>query len=323
MLLKPLEGPPSQTEPLHLNRGEGMSFGTFGELLQGALPGHAADFLVTFPVELYSRAVFTPHGASQLSVFPERKQKALRLVHEMLMHYQLPCRGHLEIHSQIPEGKGLASSSADMVAAARAVAQCFHLPLGYAELEMFLRRIEPTDGVMYPGVSAFYHRRVELREFFGPLPPLTVLSIDEGGIIDTVEFNRKRRDYSQAHKEEYQVLLNELKRCLASRDLEGLGQVTTRSAELNQLVNPKRHFQRLVDVSRDVHALGVVVAHSGTCVGVLFSREDPARREKMELCTARLSDISPSIEIYESWQGVANGGLNDSPYNTPLWFRCG
>src|SRR4029079_11819053 len=96
----------------------------------------------------------------------------------------------LELESNIPIGKGLASSSADLVATARAIDDCFKLGMSEEILKMFLRQIEPTDGVMYPGVVSFYHRQVQLREFLGQLPGLTIVSIDEGGEVDTVEFNK-------------------------------------------------------------------------------------------------------------------------------------
>jgi L-threonine kinase len=239
----------------------------------------------------------------------------------MLTHYGLPCRGRLELISQIPEGKGLASSSADLVATARAVASGFGLPLTYRELESFLRAIEPTDGVMYPGVVAFFHRRVELVERLGFLPPLIVLSVDEGGIIDTVEFNRRRRDYTAQERAEYQALLERVKACLGRGDLQGLGEVTTRSAELNQRINPKRHLERMLDICRATEALGVVTAHSGTCLGLLLSADDPAHRAKLEEATRRLDGLSCPIEVYQSWQWRSEQGAPDASVDNPLWLR--
>jgi uncharacterized protein involved in propanediol utilization len=287
-------------------RGDGSSCGSFGELLQGALPGADMDFLVTFPIALYSRASFSVDPArtdEPLSVHPEGKRKALALAQSILAHHGFSCSGRLEIESAIPEGKGLASSSADLVATARALVDCFRVDLSCEDLEGFLRGIEPTDGVMYPGSVAYYHRRVELREIFGPLPPLTVLSVDQGDMVDTVEFNRKPKHYGESEKREYEVLLESLKGCISRQDALGLGRIATRSAVLNQRLNPKRHLDLLLHVAPEVGAHGVIAAHSGTCAGLLFSGDDEARDARLSAAMTRLSGLAASIEVYHSWGG--------------------
>ncbi len=284
-------------------RGLALSFGTFGELLQGALPEPDLQFLVTFPIHLYSRATFSVDSRDEsLRVDPPEKRKSLELARLMLQHYNLPSRGVLEIASEIPAGKGLASSSADQVAAARAIARCYDLALSHEELEMFLRAIEPTDGVMYPGVVAFYHQKVALREFLGNLPPVAVMAIDEGGVVDTVGFNKRLKDYRKEEKEEFLTLLVGIKKCIAHGDVEGLGRITTRSTILNQRFNPKRRLDALLEVSREVGALGVVTAHSGTCIGLLLARHDPGYYRKLGKIAESLSKLHHEMRLFESWQ---------------------
>ena len=102
--------------------------GSFGELLQGALPEHG-PFLVTLPIELRARARFVvPDSLRELSVHPESSWKSLRLAEALLRRYALPLRGELTLASEIPRGKGLASSTADLVATYRALARFHHLP---------------------------------------------------------------------------------------------------------------------------------------------------------------------------------------------------
>src|SRR5207302_1757315 len=97
--------------------GKGKAFGTFGELLQGRLDNSDGDFLVTFPIARYSHATFaTDPKSAAVIVYPPYKYKSQKLADMILEYYALPKGGILVLESDIPVGKGLASSSADLVA---------------------------------------------------------------------------------------------------------------------------------------------------------------------------------------------------------------
>ncbi|MFF3662643.1 GHMP family kinase ATP-binding protein [Streptomyces olivochromogenes] len=141
--------------------GVSTAFGTFGELLQGVLPqdevppGEDGNFLVTLPVARWAMARFElDWDFGELSVFPPHKKKALRLT-SMITEDAGGAGGVLRIEGTLPEGKGLASSSADLVATARAVANALDEPMPAHRIESYLARIEPTDGVMYPAIGAY------------------------------------------------------------------------------------------------------------------------------------------------------------------------
>lgn len=100
------------------------------------------------------------------------------------------------------------------MATARAVASALGVDLPPHAIEDLLRRIEPTDGVMYPGVVAFEHRNVALLDQLGVLPPMTIVGIDEGGTVDTVAFNKIPKNFTAAERDEYARLLDEVRtRC--------------------------------------------------------------------------------------------------------------
>lgn len=66
--------------------------------------------------------------------------------------------------------KGMASSSSDIVAAMKAIAHSYSLPLTEQILSSIAVEIEPSDGVMYDDVVAYDYIHGELIKF-GPLPP--------------------------------------------------------------------------------------------------------------------------------------------------------
>ncbi len=105
--------------------GISSAFGTFGELLQG-VDEDGVDFLVTLPISCWSTATFVTRPSSPgITVSPAYKHKAVALARAMLTSAGFTGGGRLVIGSAIPEGKGLASSSADLVATARAVGNAF------------------------------------------------------------------------------------------------------------------------------------------------------------------------------------------------------
>ncbi|MDQ0418695.1 L-threonine kinase [Croceifilum oryzae] len=283
--------------------GFGQSFGTFGELLQGVLPENNLDFLVSFPITRSSQVTFVPDSSKDfIEVSPSYKTKTQKLAEQMLAWYKLPAGGRITIESTLPVGKGLASSSADLVACARAIDNCYDLGINEEEIGRFLAEIEPSDGVMYPGVTSFYHKKVQLREFMGPLPNLTVVSIDEGGMVDTLRFNQQEKPFTSEDKMEYQRLLDEITVAIQQRDYARVGQISTQSARKNQKLLAKQSFSKIVKICEQVAALGVIVTHSGTCIGLLLSPLFPDYPNKLQKTTHLLNEISGEVSIYYSWE---------------------
>ncbi|MBI3688106.1 MAG: kinase [Actinobacteria bacterium] len=281
--------------------GVSACFGTFGELVQGVLPGAGGDFLVTLPIARWTVATFQlDPGAGGVQVHPRHKVKAQRITEMLLELLGGPAGGVLTIESSLPEGKGLASSSADLVAAARAVGNALGADLPPDRIEHLLRQIEPTDGVLYPGIVAFDHRAVRLRTHLGSLPTMTIIGLDEGGMVDTIAFNQLDRPFSAADRREYRVLLERMADAVARRDLATAGAIATRSAELNQTLSPKRTLAAVLDICRDIGALGVVATHSGTMLGLLLDVHDPDYLAKVAAGIHGCARLSDDVALYRS-----------------------
>jgi L-threonine kinase len=286
--------------------GVGTAHGTFGELLQGALPGPgAADgegrFLVTLPLARWSSARFElrPPG-SGLTVSPPHKTKAATLAGALLTELGYPVDGLLALHSSIPEGKGLASSSADLVATARAVMAVVKRSVPTGRLGAMLAAIEPTDGVMYPGIVAFDHRRGRCLRTLGRLPALQVVAVDQGGSVDTVAFNRHSAGFDAAERRRYERLLDRLGRAVATGDLASVGEISTRSAALNQIRLPNRNFAALREICAAVGGLGLVACHSGTMVGVLLDPRHGGYRSRLSQAVHLTEDLPGRTHLYRT-----------------------
>lgn len=283
--------------------GHGRAFGTCGELLQGALPEEGVDFLVTLPIQAGSTARFEPDPHSDdLWVHPPHKEKSRRLAVSLVNALGMPPGGCLYLGCELPEGKGFASSSADLVATARAVADSAGRTLSAAQIELFLKSIEPTDGVMYPGIVAFRHRQVRLHSWLGVPPLLTIVAADEGGEVDTVAFNLRPKPFTDADRREYAELLRLLARALACGDLPAVGRITTRSAIMNSVLIPRPHLDSVIADAEAVGALGVVVAHSGTTIGLLLAEDDREFRSKLANARSWARSFGSTVIVCRTWR---------------------
>ena len=245
--------------------------GTCGELVQGQSV-NGDDFLVTLPVNMWSEVrLELDFNSSAIQNFPASKDKARSAVRKTLDYLGYSTLGaKLYVSSEIPEGKGMASSTADIVAACRATAQTLGQELSPEEISSIAIEIEPSDGVMYPGVVCYNYRRGALIESLGKLPPIDILTLDLGGHVDTLRFNSIPKNYTA---EELEILCQAyelVKAGIREQSLEIIGRAATMSARVNQRLLPKPHLEILIEISAKYNAFGVCIAHSGTVAGLLF-----------------------------------------------------
>jgi L-threonine kinase len=248
--------------------------GTCGELVQGFVDGQ--DFLVNCPVDLYSRAALTPSGEVGLQLEqPGKHGKVARAVEVVCRSCNVDANHRLVVDSQIPRGKGMASSTADITAALEAFCRSQSLTLSDRQFAQVLAQVEPSDCVHFPGIAHLNHLTGELFEVLPAPQGLRVLVVDCGGEVDTVSFNRERaREVYGDNRSTIVAALALLKLGLRTGDLRAVAHAATLSAELSQRILFKAPFRRLLERSIAHGALGVNCAHSGTVLGILYREAD-------------------------------------------------
>lgn len=275
------------------------SYGTFGELLQGVDDLNRA-FLVTCPVNIKSRAIFELRSElNQIVVSNPYKNKAQKLCDLIYESFALQVGGVLHLYTDFEEGKGLGSSSADLVATARAVSKGYNMRLQPSDIAYLMSKIEPSDGVMYPGIVSFFYKEVLLEECFGQIDNVAILGVDEGGFIDTIEYNLVSHPYSEEEKRLFSYLKKEIYQAILQRDIHAIGRVTTKSAELNQKFNYKRHLNDFKEIALEFSLPGIVVAHSGTIIGFLLSMLDPDYEKKHHMLKEVLLMANLQAQTYK------------------------
>ncbi|MYM60880.1 hypothetical protein GTG28_16760 [Vibrio sp. OCN044] len=251
------------------------TYGSFGELLQGELPGINNSFLVTCPVNLCSRVTFYPNNTSNnVFVFPNDKVKVKQAINLYEKKINLKFSGILIFSSDIPTGKGIASSTADIISALRAISQSLKKDISPQDIESILINIEPSDGIMYDRAVIYNHRKVSLIKKLRALPGMFILAIDQGGEIDTVRFNSCYKEYTNDEKKCFALLLSDLEHSISKKDITKLGEVSTVSASINQNRSPKLHFDFVKSLAEDICSPGIICAHSGTMLGIILSNKN-------------------------------------------------
>jgi uncharacterized protein involved in propanediol utilization len=194
----------------------------------------------------------------------------------------------------------LASSSADLVATARAVAHAIGASFAETVIESLLRHIEPSDGVMYDGVVAYHHREVCLHRRLGTLPPLAIIGHDEGGQVDTIRRHQVPRRFSDADRREYGRLLDSIGEAVGAGDLREVGRVSTRSALLHTRHWPRRDLATVRRACAEIAGCGVVLAHSGTMLGILVPLADPELPAKVAHVRELSAPLGGTVTVYRS-----------------------
>ena len=248
--------------------------GVCGELAQGVIEG--IHFLVTCPIDFYSRVTVDLYSDGPGVEAPAGCDKTAAAVRRALSQLKnAKVRAKVTINNPIPRGKGMASSSADLAAAIAATGLALGEQLTPYQIAQIALSIEPTDGIMIPGVALFDHRAGIIRESLGPPPPMEIVALDLGGTVDTVQFNMVDRFQRwQNVDEQTNEALRLLRLGIANEDPILVGKGASISADASQSVLSKPRLQEVKRFAESVGAVGVNVGHSGTIMGVLLDARE-------------------------------------------------
>lgn len=244
-------------------------------------------FLVTCPVDFFARVrVDLYQDPIGINVPPNCGKTAAGVLRtlEYLGYGHLGAR--IAISNPIPRSKGFGSSSADLSAAIAATGLALGIELTPIQIGQLALQVEPTDGVMFPGIALFDHRDGALVEQLGAPPPVEIVALDFGGEVDTLAFNRvDRGDQWKAINQETDAALTLVREGLGRGDPWALGRGATKSAIAAQQILFKPRLPDVIGFAEAVGAVGVNVAHSGTAMGVLLDATQ--RRGKSTFRQAR------------------------------------
>lgn len=296
--------------------------GTCGELVQGKVD--AINFLVTCPIDMYSTVKVELNKSGALKA-GEGLAKVKQAVAEVLVYLNRPELGAvINVKSDIPKGKGMASSTADIAAACAATASALGTILSPEEIARIALRIEPTDGIMFHGIALFDHVKGQVCRVLGSAPDLEVVIVDLGGTVDTLQFNSNKEidRLNQSKEREVKTALEKVVNAFQVADNESfthacpkIGDAATLSAFANQQMLNKPGLENLLNICKQFGGYGINVAHSGTVVGLLFAKDIPFYNEISDNLTTQGFRVLGKNHVINGGVEVIKEGIGDTAWH--------
>src|SRR5690554_5556221 len=133
--------------------------GSCGELIEGIIQG--SDKLISYPINCYSYVRLSEGRAENRHLY----SKAYQAVEKVFEYFGEDISGSkdikLDIHSEIPQEKGMTSSTADLGATILAASSYLGKTLSQEEIASICISIEPTDSTIFSNITLFDHLKGE------------------------------------------------------------------------------------------------------------------------------------------------------------------
>lgn len=302
--------------------GTGLAIGRagrhHGEILQGLWWPQSEAYsdpvpcLVTLPMPgAGSEAHFKLTPGRQIEVHPAGKVKAARAARLALDALGVTATGGvLRLHSQIPTGLGMGSSTSDVLATLRSVYAACSTRADAALLAQLAVRAEvASDPLMFDSVVLFAQREGRILEHWGHwIPEFLLLSIDTDPRSGGRNTLRVPLPHGEAMRADYTALVQQARAAFQAHDAGAIAAVATRSAELHQITAPMRGFSSLCALAAAADALGVQISHSGTIAGMLFHPKTAAGGLTPLLSRVQALGMAP-LGLFRTGRGTSCGSV--------------
>ncbi len=141
-----------------------------------------------------------------------------------------------------------------------------------------LREIERSDSVFLESYALYLSGVQEIVRVLPGNPVFHVCYIDEGRAVDTDAVTPRLVTHYANYLPEYQNNLDAMLDAFDRADPIGIARCATQSAVLGQCAVPKRSLHALLERQARFGADGIVVAHTGSLIGYLFTERPDAMR---------------------------------------------
>lgn len=245
--------------------------GSVGEILQGNYKD--IDILCSCPINLYTRVkVFE----SKNILYRENNLKSRHFIGNILRSWGYESyvdTVDLEIRSDIPRGKGFASSTADLCAVYGALIKLFNKEYNEDELVEHCIKIEPSDSILFNKLTLFDYKNGVFKEEISQYPKMSILVFEGSKRINTIEFNQRQLPPLNPIDD----LVETLKNSSPTDFVKTIGAISTESITRNQNRLKYDILEEILEVKDKTGGAGIIGAHSGDVLGIIYGDYERAQ----------------------------------------------
>ncbi|ACB84527.1 GHMP kinase [Natranaerobius thermophilus] len=310
---------------------------TCGEWVQGTIDGQ--DFLVSCPINAFSIVTlelfavdertevkpisgvrYGPHGFPQI---PGKAIQALqRFVSEPNNDLNIPSKikiadkygMNLTIKSDLPSAQGFGTSSADIYGTLynlyNLIGASFHDQyILSSSLARQATKIEPSDTNCFRQLTAMNHRTGKGATYLGTVPKGQVAILNFYGSVDTEKFNQQKnlRELNKIKEPQVEAAYRYLLHGIRIKDLKLMAKGSTLGARSHQEVLHREEVEKILELYPKAGALGVIRAHSGTALGLIYPEGDLYKKYFREwYLKYQIEDTAEFLGFYN----LVNGGID-------------
>lgn len=283
--------------------------GSIGELIQGIWEGR--EVLISLTIDRFSEMeadlvdIVDPNSWEDMQKLWKCK-RAMELILQEWGLEEISNKIVFRRRHSLPEGKGYASSTADIAALLAALALLVERGLCEEDIARIALKIEPSDGIVFSKMCIFDHLEGTILVRF-PVPRyLGVIGVELPGFLDTLSVDRHMmRIQWEKHQKDLSEAFNFAQRGLEENDLSLLGRAATLSSWIAQSFLPEPIFEKLIEICSSIGGLGVNRAHTGKAFGILFDTRVYPPKEMIQRAKEALK--GERIEVF--YNKVVSGGI--------------
>lgn len=276
-----------------------------GEFVQGIL--EKEEYLSSYAIDMYSK-VEVEERLNNINIGLSKSRCAIEKVFE---RFALPIKESrnisLNIKSEIPIGKGMASSTADIGATIVATLSLIKKSLTSEEISYIASTIEPTDSTYIEKNVVFNPLNGEVIKYLGNIKNSKVVILEPDKTLDTMKI-RNTPNYKNIKIQNKDIISEAfymLEEGIKNNNLSLVGKAATLSSLANENIDKKDGLKEIIEISQNYGSYGVNIAHSGTVVGILL---DQSMNDKRLIELLKENNIDSFYKkIYTS--NIIDGGI--------------
>ncbi|PJI07004.1 MULTISPECIES: kinase [Clostridium] len=251
--------------------------GTVGEIVQGKFK--EKDVLISCPVNLMTKVTIFESMEIEPLQSSLKTQKFLINILKRWHFEEYIKNMNVVISSNIPRGKGFASSTADLCAAYYALLKMFNKKFNEKELIEECIKIEPTDSILFDKITVFDYKGGTYKETLGEYLKFYLLVFEGKGTVETVEFNNKKLEELRNADD----LIIRVKNSLKNRDIKGIGEAALESIMRNENRLKYDILPEITRIKDETGGLGIIGAHSGNVLAIVYDDFNILNRAKKKV----------------------------------------